>query len=156
MKIHPDIVIIPYQEKFIENFKNINYEWIEKYFHVTELDQQAFNNPQNEILDKGGHIYLASYQNKIIGSVVLEKITQKKYALTRMGVTKGYQRKNIGQLLIETAINKSKELELETLVLYTNQVLISALNLYTKNNFKFVPLDSVPYTRATIKMQLNL
>ncbi len=73
-----------------------------------------------------------------------------------MWVPKDCLEENIDQLLIETPINKSKELELETLVFYTNQILINALNLYPKNNFKFVALDSVPNTRATIKMQLNL
>lgn len=126
------------------------------YFEVTELDKKAFNNPKTEIIDKRGYIYLAKYGNKIIGSVALERISDQQYALTRMGVDADYQGNKIGQLLMDTAINKCKELQLNSVVLYTNQVLISALNLYFNNGFKVVELDYVPYERGTIKMELIL
>ena len=54
-----EIKIIPYHDQFKDIFKTINYEWIEEYFTVTELDKKAFENPQKEILDKGGYVYLA-------------------------------------------------------------------------------------------------
>ena len=149
------VQIINYLKEFKEKFKSINYEWIEKYFEVTELDKKSFDNPKNEILDKKGFIYLAKYNNDIVGSVALERISDRQYALTKMGVESGYQGKKIGQLLIKTAIEKCIELELESVVLYTNHVLISALNLYFKNGFKMVQLDYVPYKRGTIKMELK-
>lgn len=154
--IENKVQIIPYQEAFKEAFRNLNYEWIEKYFEVTELDKKAFDNPQQEIIDKTGFVFLALYENQIVGSVALEKITNRQYALTRMGVDPGYQGKKIGQSLMETAIEKAKELGLSSIILYTNQKLVNALNLYFKNGFKVVPLDDVPYTRATIKMELKI
>ncbi len=154
--IKNNIQIISYREEFNRDFKEINYEWIEKYFTITELDKKAFNNPKKEILDKGGYIYLAIHNNTPIGSIALEKITNNKYALTRMGVKSGYQGKEVGQSLMKIAIEKCNELKLDILVLYTNQVLINALNLYFKNGFKVVSLDYVPYERATIKMELKI
>lgn len=154
--LQTQVQIIPYREEFKETFKKVNYEWIAKYFEITPLDKRAFNNPKKEILDKNGYIYLAMHNNKIIGSVALEKITTTQYALTKMGVDKAYQGRKVGQLLIDTAIKKSKELTLTSVVLYTNQVLINALNLYFKNGFKVVPLDEIEYKRATIKMELKL
>jgi len=158
MSVLPQIQvqIIPYSEEFKEMFRKINYEWIQKYFEVTILDKKAFDNPKKEIIDKGGFVYLARYDNEIIGSVALEKITEKQYALTRMGVKIGCQGRKVGQSLMGMVIKTSKELELNSVVLYTNQVLINALNLYFKNGFKVVPLDYVPYERATIKMELKL
>ncbi len=150
------VQVIDYVDEFKEKFRAINYEWIEKYFEVTELDKKAFDNPRKEILNKNGFIYLAKYNNEIVGSVALERLSNTQYALTRMGVKPGYQGKKIGQLLIKTAIEKSTDLKLDSVVLYTNQVLINALNLYFKNGFKVVELDEVPYKRATIKMELKL
>jgi N-acetylglutamate synthase-like GNAT family acetyltransferase len=150
------LAIIRYHEEFKDSFRVINYEWIEKYFEVTELDKQAFENPEKAILDKGGYIYLALYDNTIIGSIALERISNKQFALTRMGVQASFQGMKVGQSLMKTAIDKCKELELDSVILYTNQVLINALNLYFKNGFKFVALDYVPYKRATIKMELKL
>ncbi len=99
---------------------------------------------------------MAKYGNEIIGSVALERITNKQYVLTRMGVKLGCQGKKVGRSLIKTSIEKAKELGLNSVVLYTNQVLVNALNLYFANNFKVVPLDYVPYKRATIKMELKI
>lgn len=53
--------IIPYRDEIKEMLKIINYEWIEKYFEVTDLDRKVFENPQAEILDKDGYIYMAHY-----------------------------------------------------------------------------------------------
>lgn len=150
------VKIITYHKEFKEIFRNINYEWIKKYFEVTELDKKAFDNPQQEIIDKGGFIFLAQYENQILGSIALERITDQQYALTRMGVDLDYQGKKIGQFLMEKVIEISKELKLSSIILYTNQKLVNALNLYFKNGFKVVPLDDVPYTRATIKMELKI
>ena len=72
-----------------------------------------------------------------------------------MGVQPGFQGMKVGQSLMDVAIDKCKEMELESVVLYTNHVLINALNLYIKNGFKFVTLDDVPYKRAKIKMELK-
>ncbi len=154
--IENKVRIIPYREEFKDIFRDINYEWIEKYFEITDLDRKAFGNPQIEIIDKEGFIFLAQYEDQIVGSAALEKITNQQYALTRMGVNAGYQGKKIGKFLIETAIEKAKELKVNSIVLYTNQNLISALNLYFKNGFKVVTLDYVPYKRATIKMELRI
>lgn len=151
--IETKVRVIPYREEFREIFRAINYGWIERFFEVTELDKKAFDNPQKEIIDKGGHVFLAQFENKMVGSVALEKISGKQYALTRMGVDPDYQGKQIGQTLMAKAIEKSKELEATSVILYTNQVLINAINLYFKNGFKMVPLDYVPYKRATIKME---
>lgn len=158
MKSSPQnkIQIIPYREEFKEDFKAINYEWLERYFVVTELDKIAFNNPSKEILDKGGYIYLAMQDNTVIGSVALERITNTQYALTRMGVKAKQQGNKIGQSLVETAVEKCKELNVKSVILYTNHILINALNLYFKNGFKCVALDAVAYKRATIKMELKL
>jgi ribosomal protein S18 acetylase RimI-like enzyme len=151
-----NVEIIPYEEEYKEDFRKINYGWIEQHFEVTDLDRKAFNNPQAEILDKGGFIFLARIQGLVVGSVALEKIKDSKYALTRMGVYPEHQGKKIGQALMDAAIGKAIELRASSVVLYTNQQLVSALNLYFKNGFRVVPLDNVPYKRATIKMELIL
>lgn len=111
--------------------------------------------PSKEIIDKGGYIYLALLDHKIIGSIALERITDKEYVLTKMGVAPNYQGRRIGHLLIEKALQKPNKLGLESLILYTNHRLVGALNLYGKYGFKFVEIDNSAFERATIKMQLK-
>ncbi len=150
------VKIIPYQDKYKADFKALNYEWLENFFEVTALDKKFFDNPTQEIIICGGYIYLAVLDQKIIGSVALEKINNKEYTLAKMAVKPAYQGKKVGKLLLETAIKKAKILNLESLILYTNHRLVSALNLYTKYGFKFVPVNNAAFERATVKMQLKL
>ncbi|MDB2606637.1 GNAT family N-acetyltransferase, partial [Zobellia sp.] len=103
----------------------------------------------------GGYIYLAFIDGKVVGSIGLERINDKEYALTKMGVKPNYQGKKIGSFLMEKALQKARELNLNSFVLYTNQELIGALNLYIKYGFRFVKLDYTSFKRATIKMQLT-
>lgn len=150
-----DIDIIEYKDSYKEDFRQINYQWLESYFEVTDLDKRFFDDPRKEILEKEGFIYLARLEGEIIGSVALEKITDKEYTLAKMGVKPGYRGLKVGQLLMEVALKKTKELKLDSLVLFTNHQLVQALNLYSKYGFRFTRLENPLVERATIKMVRN-
>jgi ribosomal protein S18 acetylase RimI-like enzyme len=94
-------------------------------------------------------------EGEIIGSVALEKVTDKEYTLAKMGVKPGYRGLKVGQLLMEVALRKTKELKLDSLVLFTNHQLVQALNLYSKYGFRFTRLENPLVERATIKMVRN-
>ena len=61
-----EIQIITYQDQFKDMFKVINYEWIEEYFTVTELDKKAFNNPKKKFLIRK---VMFTWQNMMIKSL---------------------------------------------------------------------------------------
>ncbi|TXK75116.1 GNAT family N-acetyltransferase [Mesonia sp. K4-1] len=150
------VKIIPYEDSYRDAFRDINYQWLTQYFEVTEYDQPFFENPRKEILEKKGYIFLASLENEIVGSVALERITDKEYTLAKMGVKSGFQGLRIGQLLMDKAVEKAEELNLESLVLYTNHQLVQALNLYSKYGFRFERFENPLVERATIKMVKKL
>jgi len=150
------VEIILYTPENWESLGKVNSWWIEKYFEITPMDLKAFRDPQSEIIDRGGYIYFARIGEKIVGSIALEKLDNNGlYALTRMGVLPGCQGLGIGQSLMDVVLDKSREIRVKILILYTNQLLIQALNLYYRNGFKAVPLDEVAYERATIKMEMR-
>ena len=84
------ITIIPYSEKYKAAIKSLNYEWLEKYFFVEPQDTVQLSDPQGEILDKGGHIYYALYNDEVIGTSSLLKINDTEYELAKMAVTEKY------------------------------------------------------------------
>lgn len=147
--------IISYNDDLKEMLKIINYEWLEKYFQVTKLDKKAFDNPKEEIIDKDGYIYFARFNGEIVGSIALEKLSEKQFVLSRFGVKSGFQGKKIGKLLMDKVMEKANELKIASIILYTNHVLINALNMYYRYGFKAVPMDDVPYKRASIKMEFR-
>ena len=44
--------------KHDEKFKSLNLEWLDRYFKVEPIDELVLNNPEREIVDKGGFIFM--------------------------------------------------------------------------------------------------
>ena len=148
--------ILPYTPAYKEAFRPLNHEWINKYFELEELDNQILDNPESYILAKGGHILIAQYQNEIVGTCALIKVTDTIYELGKMAVTEKAQGLKIGQSLCLAAIDKAKELGAQNLELYSHRTLVSALHVYRKLGFKDVPCPPSGYKRSDIKMEFDL
>lgn len=148
--------IIDYSPEFHDNFKQLNYEWIGKYFKLEEADHQSLNYPDEKILKPGGHIYMALNNDEIIGTCALIKMDDDTYELAKMAVTEKSRSKGIGWLLGQAAINKARELGAKTVFLESNTVLEPAINLYQKLGFREINRHPSPYKRCNIQMELKL
>ncbi|MBP0031252.1 bifunctional helix-turn-helix transcriptional regulator/GNAT family N-acetyltransferase [Roseofilum sp. Guam] len=150
------VEIIDYLPEFHDDFKRLNYEWIEKYFQIEECDRQSLNHPDEKILKLGGYIFMARYNGEIVGACALIKSHGNTYELAKMAVTEKAQGKGIGWLLGQAAINKARELRAETIFLESNTILKPAINLYQKLGFRKVVGQPSPYQRCNIQMELKL
>jgi hypothetical protein len=52
-----------------EPIKTLNIEWLSKYFKIEPKDELVLSNPQEEIIDKGGMIFIS----EVVGTVSLLK-----------------------------------------------------------------------------------
>ena len=150
------VEIIDYSTEFHEDFKRLNYEWIEKYFKLEENDHQSLNNPYEKILKPGGHIFMARYKGEIVGTCALIKINDDTYELAKMAVKESARGKNIGWLLGKAITNKARELGAKKVFLESNTQLEPAINLYHKLGFQKVVGQPSPYERCNIQMELKL
>ncbi|EAR11989.1 transcriptional regulator, MarR family protein [Polaribacter irgensii 23-P] len=150
------IEIIPFHSQYVQDFYNLNVEWLEKHFYVEPYDKKVLSNPKKYIIDGGGYVFFVKAENKIIGTAAF--IRQKKiFELSKMAVLPEYQGLKIGQQLIEYCINFAKERNWKNVVLYSNRSLVPAINMYRKVGFIELPLEKeVHYERANIKMILEL
>ena len=150
------IEIIDYSDRFQKDFQDLNYEWIEKYFELEESDYQSLNDPKENILQPGGHIFLARHDNEIIGTCALIKVNDDTYELAKMAVTESNRGRGIGWLLGQTAIAKTRELRAKTIFLESNTILKPAINLYQKLGFRKIVGQPLSYKRCNIQMELKL
>ena len=152
----PDqIEIIEYQEKYHQSFRELNLEWLDKY-HLTEShDLLVLNDPKGTILDRGGFIWLAKVGDEIIGSAALMNEGHGKFELAKMSVTETWRGKGISKMLIETCLQKAKEIGAKKLSLFSNHQLQTALKLYEKYGFKHVEVKDAPFLTADVKMELE-
>lgn len=156
MNTQNTVEIIPFSPDLKEHIKTLNTEWLQKYFRVEEKDELVLSNPQEEIIDKGGMIFYAKYNNEILGTVSLMKIDDNTFELSKMAVSHKAHSLGIGNKLLVHSIAVAEENNIKKLVLYSNRILLPALHLYEKFGFIEVPLGDVSYERADIKMEKTI
>jgi GNAT superfamily N-acetyltransferase len=150
------VSIIDYTPAHATRFRELNQAWIEHYFEMEELDHKSLGDPDNYIIAKGGHIFMAEHNGEIVGTCALIKVDDQTYELAKMAVTDKAQGLKIGRRLGEAAIRKARELGAKRVFLVSNRRLETALHLYRNLGFVEVPEDMKEYKRADIKMELAL
>lgn len=152
------IKIIDYKKNFAQNFYDLNIEWLTTFFYVEHYDEQVLSNPETYIINKGGFIFFALKEHKIVGTVALMPTSETGFIeLTKMAVLPNERGQKIGQHLLQHCIDFAKSKDLKGLLLYSNTKLENAIYLYRKYGFKELVLEKDnPYERADIKMLLDL
>lgn len=153
MSLENTVEIIPFSTDLKEHIKTLNLEWLKKYFKVEPKDEIVLSDPQSEIIDKGGMIFYAKYNNQIIGTVSLIKIDDFTFELSKMAVTDTIQGLGIGKKIMEHCLAVAKEEGIQKLILYSNRSLLPAIHLYKKYGFVEIALEDGVYERADIKME---
>jgi len=149
------IKILDYKDEHQPWFEKFNRDWIEKFFWMEPIDFDVLQDPNKHIISRGGFIFMAQYENELVGTVALKFVSTGIYEFTKMAVTDKFQGKKIGKALSLAAIEKAKTLNASKIILYSNTKLISAIALYRKLGFKEVALDGI-YKRSDIKMELTV
>lgn len=153
-----NVEIVEYKTEYKPAFKALNVEWISTYFEMEEADYKALDNPEDYILNKGGKILVALYENEPVGVCALIKtqIADYDFEMAKMAVSPKAQGKNIGYLLGKAVVDSAKELGAKKIYLESNTILKPAINLYYKLGFEKVFGLSTPYKRCNIQMELVL
>ncbi|TQV72078.1 MarR family transcriptional regulator [Aliikangiella marina] len=156
MRESEKVEIIPFESQYRDAFKTLNVEWLEKYFYVEEIDNQVLSNPEEYILDPGGYIFFARYNDEIIGTGALIKSAEGVYELTKMSVTEKYQGLKVGRKIAIRAIEQFLAVAGKTLFLESNSRLKPALHLYETLGFEHqAKKDDSHYQRADVYMVFN-
>jgi putative acetyltransferase len=151
-----DFQIIEYEDQYQPVFKALNAEWLDLYELMEPHDMEILDDPRKNIIETGGVIYLAMFEGDVIGSAALIKEHGDVYELAKMSVAKDFRQKGLSRLLMEKCLEKAKELKASKITLFSNHKLKTALALYEKYNFRYIPVENSPFLTADIKMELKL
>lgn len=151
------IEIEDYRPNYQKAFKELNIEWIEKFFKVEEADLKALDNPES-ILEGGGAILIALFEKEVAGVCALVKLDGERYdfELAKMTVSPRFQGKGIGYVLGSSIVKRARRLGAKNIYLESNTILKPAIRLYQKLGFKKVKGIQSPYERGNIQMELKL
>jgi len=151
-----EIFIVEFEDKHLEEFKKLGYEWLLKYDLLEPIDEEMLNNPKGKIVDKGGFVYIAETDDECVGTVSLGKLENGDFEILKLAVSDKYQGRRIGSLLLEKCFEKAREERAKKLILYSNHKLKVALHLYKKYGFIELKCDENKYEEADIKMEYIL
>jgi GNAT superfamily N-acetyltransferase len=138
-------------------FRDINLEWIERYFVVETKDRETLEQARAKIIDPGGAILMAMDGAAPVGCVALIVMDGATVELAKMGVRPVAQGKGVGRKLVAGALAKARAMGARRIYLETNSVLGPALRLYADAGF--VPARDAPpspYARADVQLELLL
>ena len=147
--------IEPYESKYKFDFEILNREWIEEYFEMEQEDLNILQNPEDYVIKKGGEVFFAILENRVVGTAAMVLTTVGVYELAKMAVNKDYQGMGIGRSLLQRSIKFALDENAREIFLITNDALKPALNLYHSSGFVLCPQnDDNRYLRGNTKMNL--
>ena len=140
-------------------FRELNEQWIVRYFALEPEDEAALRNPREKILDPGGRIFFAVLGGEIVGCCALRVIAPREYELSKMAVAEQHRGAGVGRRVLETVIAEARAMGAARLYLETNHILANAIHLYEAVGFRHLPPERIvpsPYSRADVYMELFL
>ena len=137
-------------------FKALNEAWLNRYFKVESFDQKVLENPQKEIIEPGGFIFMMTLKTRVIGTFAYLKEDIGVYEFSKMAIREDMQGKGYGTQLMQFALRFAEQHHWKKLLLFSNRKLENSIHLYQKFGFEEVPLGNPPYKRGDIKMELKL
>lgn len=146
--------IIPFEEKYRDDFIRLNTEWIETYFRIEESDRKTFAHV-DDIIKGGGQIFIAlDDDGRAIGCCALVNHPDKqKYELAKMAVSPSAQDHHVGRALGEALMRHAREIGVKRIFLEGNTRLAPSIALYRSLGFHETELQGNAYERCDIIME---
>jgi GNAT superfamily N-acetyltransferase len=104
-----------------------------------------------------GNFWIAKIDDKIIGTIALLDIGNRKAALRKMFVDKNYRGKEfgVGQRLLNTLVDWTKRKGFTEIFLGTTEKFIAAQRFYEKNGFKEIEKQELPETFPVMEVDIK-
>jgi ribosomal protein S18 acetylase RimI-like enzyme len=150
-----EVQIKAYEHKYHKQFKDISLDWLHSHNLYEKADDALLDHPQKYI-DNGSFIFLAHYDDEIVGTVSLSPLEKNTFEIMKLGVIDGYKGLGIGRKLMQICIDICQKKEVKLITLDTSSKLQNAIKLYEKLGFVHVEITASYYESADVKMELKL
>jgi putative acetyltransferase len=144
-----------YEDQYHDRFRDISLDWLKGNGLYEKLDSDILDHPR-KYLDKGAFIFLAHFNDEIVGTVTINPTGDSVYEILKLGVVDGYKGLGIGQKLMQRCIDTCREKGAPSITLETNSKLQSARRLYERLGFVEIEIKDSCYATADTKMELKL
>ena len=149
--------VIKYDDRYREAFKDLNIEWIAKYFRVEEKDLEQLTQPE-KCIDDGGEIFIVvDDHGSAVGTTAMYNLGNDRYELAKMAVRPDCQGRGLSNLLMKACEDWAREKNAFDILLVSNTSLVPAITLYKKHGYIVTRLGPDPvYERGDIELVKKL
>ncbi len=140
-------------------FCTLNIEWITQYFELEEKDRKMLENPEDEIISKGGRILIAQSGEDIVGTAALLPKMPGLIELAKMTVAASHRGQGVGKMLLARADEEARSMGARRIWLETNTKLGPAIALYSAHGYRDLSMGEyhpTPYSRCNVQMEKTL
>lgn len=147
------IVIVPWEDRFAGDFRDISVAWLEEFDLLEPIDLEMLDNPHRDILEPGGQIFFALEGDAVLGTCGMQPVEPGVYEVIKLGVRPEYRGRGAGKLLLEACLDWAGAQKARKVVLYSNSRLQSALRLYRRCGFTPIPYVPGHYAVSDVQME---
>ena len=146
--------IVAYTPDRRDAWKRLNTDWlVEGGFALEAKDHLTLDDPEGQILSRGGHIFFAERGGLPVGCCGLIAMSDGGYEVTKMTVRPEARGGGLALRLLEACEAAARNAGAHRLYLETSSTLGPALGLYARFGFVNLPPQPTPYARADVWME---
>lgn len=114
--------------------------------YVENAPDDDLENVTEEYLDSGGEFLVGILSGEIVGIGGYQPLENGEAELRRMRVHPDYQRNGFGEAILEELESRAETRGIDRFVLYTNEQLNAAIEMYQKHGYDITSRESHPET----------
>lgn len=150
--------IVPYNEKYKNEFIEMNKKWIGEMFAIESEDIRELQNIEATI-EKGGNIFFAlDDMGSVMACCMIGPRADGDWEIMKFAAKGMYTGTGAGNACLRACIDYAKDKGIRKIIIVSNKKCVKALHLYRKNGFAEMPLDKekFPFERADIAFEKYL
>ncbi|MDE6758971.1 MAG: helix-turn-helix domain-containing GNAT family N-acetyltransferase [Clostridia bacterium] len=145
--------VIPFEERYRQDFIDFNTDWITTYFEKVEKhDIEEFENIDKD-LENGAMIFVAVRDGIALATCMAKPLDDSTWEICKLASNKNLPHKGAGNAVFEASANWALNNGAKRLFILSNSKLKPALHIYKKFGFKEIKLDNYGYERGNIAFE---
>lgn len=145
--------VIKYQEKYKQDFIDLNTAWVERFFVMEEEDWEILNHVE-DYLKKGGMIFFAVEDEKVLATCMVYPFGGDVWEICKLAAAGQHTGKGAGSAVFKACMDYAAAHGARKITLISNHILKQALHIYEKFGFVRVELDrGNEYERADVQCE---
>ena len=148
--------IIPFEEKYRQDFIEMNKAWIESMFRLEAQDEEEFS-AIDPYLSAGGQIFFAiDDDDRVMAACMIAPRTDGDWEIMKFAARGMYTGTGAGSACLGACIDYARKAGVPRILIVSNHKCTHALHLYRKFGFQEIPVDreKFPFDRADIAFEM--